>query len=170
MKLNPKLALVALAAFAAAFVQAQKLDEGTQVKLAFDQSVSSKTAKAGDRIKLHVAEDVKVDGKVVIPAGTRASAVVSSVKKRGRYGKNAQLQLTLNPIHVRHTNISLEPRQKGKQFKGSRTDKAAIATGAGAVILGPVGLVGGLFVPGKEVKIKKGDPLITEVSRSVDVH
>ncbi len=154
--------LMATAAFAET-----TLKEGTEVKLIFDQLVSSKTAKAGDRVKLHVGESVLVDGKTVIPAGIEAHAVISHVGKKGVYGKNASLQLTISPLGVDGTSVELQPRQKGKAYKGSKTDKAAIATGAGAVLLGPVGLVGGVFVRGKEVKIKPGDPLMTQVSRTV---
>ena len=145
------------------------IPEGTVVKLKFDQAVSSKTAKAGDRVKMHVSDNVVIGGKTVLAAGTPAMAVISSVKGRGRYGKNAQLQLTLNPVRYHGTTIELQPREQGKQFKGSKTDKAAIATGAGAVILGPIGLVGGYFITGKEVRIKVGDELETQVSRTVKV-
>ncbi len=164
------LAILGILTIAGAALAQRSLPAGTDVKLAFDQHVSSKTAKSGDRIKMHVAEDVSVNGKVLIKQGTAATGVISDVKKRGRWGKNAKLQITVNPLRVGKTMVPLQPRNEGKEFKGSKTDKAAIATGAGAVILGPIGLVGGYFIPGKSVEIKPGDTIVTQVSRTTHVH
>lgn len=152
--------VVAVAAFATVVPQ------GTGVGLVFRQDLSSRTAKAGDRVKFEVARDVRVDGKTVLTAGTRVTGVIEKVSKSGRFGKNGSIRLVLNPVN----GIPLQPRQKGKDFKGSRTDKAAIASGAGLLVLGPVGLVGGVFIQGKSVIIHSGDKLETEVSRTVDVH
>lgn len=163
------IALISILTIAGAAMAQNVLPEGTDVKLAFDQHISSKTAKSGDRVKLHVAENVVVNGKVMIKQGAPASGIISDVKKRGRFGKNAKLQITINPIRVRNTMVALQPRDKGKEFKGSKTDKAALASGAGLVAFGPVGLVGGYFIPGKSVEIKVGDTLVTEVSRTTKI-
>src|SRR5205085_498877 len=40
--------------------------KGTDVMLVFDQSLSSKTARAGDRVAFHVADDVMVGGNFVV--------------------------------------------------------------------------------------------------------
>jgi hypothetical protein len=149
------LGLAALGAYA------QSIPTGTEVRLVFDQAVSSKTAKPGDKVKLHVADDVSVNGKTYLKADTPVTGVISSVKKRAHFGQNARLQLTLLPVH----NITLSPKTAGKST-GSRPDHAAEAAGAGAVVLGPIGLLGGYFVVGKSVEIKVGDPLVTEVVRS----
>lgn len=134
---------------------------GTEVMLKFEQTVSSKTAKAGDQVKFTVAKDVTYGGKTVLKAGTPVKGVIENVTKRDRFGKNARIRLVLNPVN----GVSLEPRDKGKPFSGSKTDKAAIASGAGALILGPLGLAGGYFVTGKSVNIKVGDTLRTEVAK-----
>ena len=46
-----------------------KLKNHTEVKLAFDNEVNSKTAKPGDVVHLHVSEPVTVEDKTVIAAG-----------------------------------------------------------------------------------------------------
>lgn len=142
------------------------IPQGTDVTLTFDQAVSSKTAKPGDLIKLHVTNSVTVNKAVAIPAGTKVTGVISDVSKSGRFGKNAKLRLTLEPFKVKGMTVQLQPRQRGKEFKGSKTDKAAIASGAGAVLLGPVGLAGGVFIVGKSIEIKVGDTLVTQVSKT----
>src|SRR5579871_5752103 len=65
------------------------LKKGTQIKLVFDSYLNSKTAKPGDRVAFKVEEPVQVDGKTVIPVGTKEMGTVEKVNKRARYGINA---------------------------------------------------------------------------------
>jgi len=155
------LSLLSLLAAAGAGYSQTTLADGTEVILRFEQPVSSKTAKAGDQIKFTVSKAVSASGKTVLAAGTPVTGVIEKVDKRDRFGKNARIRLVLNPVG----GINLEPRDKGKPFSGSKTDKAAIASGAGALLLGPLGLAGGYFVTGKSVNIKAGDTLRTEVTK-----
>jgi hypothetical protein len=142
----------------------------TDVKLIFDESLSSKTAKEGQMVKMHVAEDLVVDGKTVLKAGTPVTGTISKVEKRKRFGVNARMRFTLSPVKsAAGTMIPIEPREKGKAA-GSKTGEAAAASGGGALLLGPVGLVGGYFVVGKSVKIKPGDHLMSTVSSDTTVN
>src|SRR5438128_246660 len=74
------------------------IPKDTDVILAFDDSISSKTAKEGDRVRMHVASDVIVAGTTVIKAGTPATAIVSKVEKRKPFGINAKLKLAIEPV------------------------------------------------------------------------
>jgi hypothetical protein len=47
---------------------------------ALDQTLDFKTAKAGDTIALHLARDLVINGKVVLPRGTPLSAKVVDAK------------------------------------------------------------------------------------------
>ncbi len=161
------LALSVLLAMAVSAL-AVEIPKGTPVMLAFDQRLTSKTAKAGDRVRLHVSDDVIVHGKTVIPQGTRVTAIVNDVKGRGRFGKNAQLKLDIDPIRVGDMRIPVQPRQKGNMVGGSRGTQAAGVAGAGAIVLGPLGLGAGYFVVGKEVNVKPGDHIETQVSEDVE--
>ena len=53
-----------------------RLDNGTEVRLLLMDAISSKTAKAGDSIRLRVLDDVKVDNLVII--ANRAPAMATS--------------------------------------------------------------------------------------------
>jgi hypothetical protein len=150
--MNAKPVAIALGILTAVFAPAQT--KGEAVTLKFVDSVSSKTAKAGDKVRFTVVNTV---GKIA--AGTPVTGVIERVDKRDRFGKNARIRLVLNPVQ----GFTLAPRDKGKPFMGSSTDKAAIASGAGALVLGPLGLAGGYFITGKSVNVKAGDTLRTEV-------
>jgi hypothetical protein len=58
-----------------------KLKRGLQIEFVLLDSVSSKDAFKGQTIRFAVAEDVLAGGLVVIPRGTPATGVVSSVRK-----------------------------------------------------------------------------------------
>jgi hypothetical protein len=172
MKLTSKLLVLLvlglLAVSASAKVERITVPKGTEVILAFDQALSSKTAKVGQSVALHVKNGVNIGGHTVLKAGTKVTAKISEVDKRKRYGINAKMRIVLNPVKSAYGGmITLEPRSKGKYVGGKKSNEAAGATAGGAILLGPVGLVGGYFVHGKPVNIKVGDQLSTEVSKTV---
>lgn len=155
---------LALAATASVTVK-----KGTEVKLKFAQALSSRTVKAGDTVRLTVAEPLMVDGQTVLKEGASVTGVVEKVTKRSRYGINAQIRMVLNPVRTAMgKSLTLEPRGKGNVV-GGKTGEAAAATVGGAAILGPVGLIGGYFITGKSVNVKVGDPLVTQVAKTVVV-
>ena len=153
------LSLSAVAAFAKVWVP-----KGTQVTLAFDQAVNSRHVQVGDTIKMHVQNDVVVDGRTILRAGTPVTGEVSKVRKQAHFGVNAQMQIAMLPVR----GIELQPRMTGK-MSGSRPDHAAEISVASALVLGPLGLVGGYFVVGKPVHIKPGDTFDTEVAHGLAV-
>ena len=144
-----------------------RIPKGTAVTLVFEQAASSKTIKAGDKVELTVKDNVVWNSRVILKKGTPVTAIVSKVDKRKRYGINAQLRFALNPVKsVYGQMINLEPRQRGNVV-GGKTAEAGAATAGGVILLGPVGLIGGYFVVGKEVNIRVGDVLETEFSKDV---
>jgi|SRR5579862_5059103 len=165
-----KAAPILAALFACAAAQATTVPQGTDVPLVFDQALNSKHAKVGDTVRFHVARNISVDGRTVIREGAPVTGIVEKVDHHHAYGINAHIRLALNPVEgVGGATIPLEPSGKGHMLSGSRTDKAAYATGGGALLLGPVGLVGGLFIQGKSVNVHPGDKLVSDVSADTHV-
>jgi hypothetical protein len=144
--------------------------KGTDVPLMFTENISSKTAKEGQMVNLKVAEHVTIDGTVVIPQGTPVTAVIEDIDKQGRFGKNARMHFSLNPIMVNGQTIQLQDREKGLMFQGGNTANAAAASVGGAVLLGPLGLLAGWGVVGKPVTIEAGHRVETEVDETVALY
>jgi hypothetical protein len=141
---------------------------GTDIVLAFDQPMSDQKAKDGDKVKLHVDQDVQVDGKTVIAAGTKVNGTITAVKKRERFGVNARIQMLIKPIRaVDGTKVVVG--YKTKTGSNGKTAGAAAASVGGAAILGPVGLVGGYFIVGKHVNVKPGDKTTVTVDNDTTV-
>ena len=142
--------------------------QGTEIPLIFDQNLSSRTARVGDRVRLRVARDVRVGGFTVLRRDVPVLGIVSRVEQRKRFGVNATLRLALDPVRSTFgTLLPLQPRSKGSYVAGEKSGKAAAATAGGAIVLGPVGLVGGYFVSGKPLTIRAGDRLVSEVASTV---
>lgn len=163
------LGLVIVAAFAvSAVAQTLIVPQGTNVNLVFDQPLSSRTAQVGQLVRFHVANDVVLNGHRFIRAGTPVTGVVSKVNKRKAYGVNAKLRIALNPVRLTTgVLVPLEPRSKGQYVAGKKSGQAAAATAGGAIIAGPIGLLGGYFVKGKPVNIRAGEILPTEVAQNI---
>lgn len=168
--LMKKLPLIVAMALISALGSATLVPKGTDVRLAFDQGLSSKTAKVGDRLAFEVVEDVIVDGKIVVRKGAKATGVVERVQRGRRFGVNASIRIKLDPIGASDgTMLPIAARYKGKKLGGG-TDKAAMASGAGALVLGPIGLGVGYFMTGREVTVRKGDTMMSEVAKATEVN
>jgi hypothetical protein len=163
------LGFAALLAFAAVAGAARLvIAKGTKVTLVFDQALSSKTAKVGQSVRLHVKDSVMVGRREAIRAGTPVEGTIEKVSKRKRYGVNAEMRMSLRPVRsATGVMVALEASTKGEQIHGKKSAQAAGATVGGALVLGPVGLIGGYFVHGKAVNIKPGDKLVVEVPENV---
>jgi len=128
---------------------------GTKVPLQLINSVSTKTAAAGDRVYLQTNFPILSDGRIVIPPGSYVTGTVTQVKRAGRVKGRSELfvrfdSLTLpngvtrdfraalggmdgsNPGQVDKT----EGAVKGEGNKGNDAMKAGEAAGWGTMIGG----------------------------------
>jgi hypothetical protein len=125
------------------------LKDGSDVKLKFAESVSSKTANEGDTVNLVLDEDLKVGGVVVAKAGSKAVGTVTHAKKAGMMGKAGELNMRLEYLKVGDERVKIRG-SKGKEGEG-KEGTAVVLT----VLFGPLGLI----KHGKNVDVKEGSPL-----------
>jgi hypothetical protein len=125
------------------------LPSGTQLRIRLDQELSSGTSQSGESFPATVADDVMVNGKVVIPRGARAEGTVVDAKSLGRFKGGALLQVRLDRVHTRWGTYPVETGtiDRAEQGKGKRS-AGFIGGGAG---LGA--LIGGLAGGGKGAAI-----------------
>jgi len=111
---------------------------GAKISVVTDQSVSSKTAKAGQTVTGSVAHDVTADGKVVIPKGSPVKLTVSSVQASGRLSKPAKLYLRLRSVTVGGKTYTFATSSAGRTEGGKgKRDAGFIGGGAaGGAIIG----------------------------------
>jgi len=109
------------------------LPAGTKISVVTDQRISSKDAKVGQAVHGNVAEDVKADGKVMIPKGSPVTLTVNSVQASGRLSTPAKLYLRLRTVTVHGKTYSLVTTSWGKTLGGKgKRDAEFIGGGAGA--------------------------------------
>lgn len=139
----------------------QKIPGGTVVLLEFLQDLSSRKAKKGDEIKLRVYTDVVVNGKTMIRQDAPARGIVTDVKKPGPFGKRSRLRLRLEEVKdVNGDLVRLDPYSSGGRYR----PEGAGASGAGLLVLGPAGIVGGAFIKGSHITIKQGTRIQAKVA------
>lgn len=156
-------------------VKLYRVDSGTTFRVRMNNTLSSKTAKVGDRFTVTVTEPVYANtGQVVIPTGSTVTGRVDSVTPAKKGGNPGQISVSFTSVRLptgatRAINGSLtdldsddaksdnESTASGDKMKnrkiifiggggaGGAVLGAAIGGGKGAVIGGILGAAGGLL-------------------------
>lgn len=116
---------------------------GTFVMGTVHNSLSSQTARAGDRVMVSINNPIMAGGSVAIPAGSRVEGQVVSVTSAGRAERNGQLDIRFSqavlptgqriPISARIQTQDGTGILKGGTAQG-RASNVAVKTGGGAAL------------------------------------
>lgn len=162
---------------------------GTEFEVIFLDGLSSETAKAGDPFRARVAQDVRVDGIVVVPAGSLLSGRVTEAVPLRKIGGAAKLSLAFDRLELTTGStvpieIALAEQGKSQTKKDAATIGGAAAGGAvlgkligkhskdaliGAVVGAGVGTAVAAKNKGEQVEIPVGTQMPVQLGRSVDV-
>ena len=74
------------------------LPEGTEVSVRLEQPLSSRSARVEDRFEATVARPVYVDGRIVIPDGSRVQGTVTEVQRAERPARGGRLNLSFDRL------------------------------------------------------------------------
>ncbi len=107
------------------------LPAGTEIALAMSTMIDSARNRVGDRFPLSVAADVRIDGRVLIPRGTRAVGEIAWRAGLGPLYESERMYVVLRHLELEGTRIPVEGsyRQDG--------DGATVAADAGTMRAGP---------------------------------
>lgn len=144
-----------------------ELPANTVFKISLNDDVNSKLNQVGDEVAFTVQEDVMVDDVLVLPRGSQGSGVVTKVSRPKSFGRSGALDISFDQVFS--VDDEAIPTILGPEAKEKLKMEAA-AVGAstiGALALGPIGLVGGLFVKGKDVNLPAGTELYIQTSEAV---
>ena len=123
------------------------LAEGTAIKVVTAEEITSKAAKPNDPVKFTVAEDLVINGQVIVRKDTPALGSVITAQKGGYMGNSGKLA-----IQVESTTTSDGQRLKLRAAKGGEGDDKTTSTFALASFISPLFL----FRKGGEAKILAG--------------
>lgn len=135
------------AAAPAATPAARVLPAGTVIELAVTKQVGSKISKRGDRFGIRLAEDLKLDGAVVLAAGTEGEGEVVHAAPGKMGGGPGELLLAARFLDNNGVRVPLKALKMGSAGKNN-VDNAVLV----GMIAGPFAL----FVQGGEVVIPAG--------------
>ena len=144
-----------------------QLPADTVFKVALNDDVGSKTSQVGDPVSFTVQEDVLVGDVLVLPRGTQGSGVVTEVSRPKSFGRSGKVDVSFDQVFS--VDDEAIPTVLGPEAKEKLKMEAA-AVGAstiGALALGPIGLVGGLFVKGKDAVLPAGSELYIQTAQPV---
>jgi hypothetical protein len=161
------------------------LSAGTSLGLAVSDTITSKTAKAGDAFTATVSSDVKDrSGHVVIPAGSTVQGTVTEVKPAPDPNSPGTMVLSVKSVSVRGQSYAIDASidsvatvMKGRGVTGGDAAKVGAGAAAGA-ILGRVvgknskgtvigGIVGGAIGAGVAAGTKDVDIVVPAGARMV---
>lgn len=163
-----------------------RLEAGTDIQVRLEQPLSSKTARMEDRFETTVVRSVRVDGRTVIPAGSRVRGIVQAAEAAERPAKAGKLELTFDTLNlpggsrmdIRTSVISI----KEDIDRSDTAKKAGLGALLGAVIGKVVGgtkgaligvLVGGggaiVATKGDDVELPEGSVLTLRLERPLTV-
>ncbi len=125
------------------------LPGGTPIRVRLDQDLGSKISQPGDSFSATVADDVLVNGTVVIPKESRADGTVIDAKPLGKFKGSAILAIKLERVHTRWGSypVATSTIDRAEKGKGKRS---ATFIGGGA---GLGALIGGIAGGGKGAAI-----------------
>ena len=132
-----------------------KIPEGTELRIRFDDPLSSATNKTGDEFSVELEDDVTLADGTNIRAGYRGKGEVTGAEKKGMMGKAGELNLRLDYLRIGDARI----RIRGQ--KGSEGKDGIGATVALTVLFGPLGLI----KHGHDIEIPRGQKMIAYVDQ-----
>jgi hypothetical protein len=137
------------------------LSEDTPVRIKLTRTMSSKDAKAGEKVDFEVLEDIKVRDVVVIQHGAMAIGTVTEAQPKRRMGRAGKLNINIDYVQlVDGEKVPLRAVKGGSG--GNHTGAMTGAIVASSILFFPAAPFF-LFMHGKDITIPKG----TEVSAYV---
>ena len=123
-----------------------KITSDTPIKLALFHTINGKTARIGKRVTFRLMNDVKVNRKIVISAGTNAYGEVVNIDRPGFFGKPGSLSINVKSIQA----------VDGSDIQLSGTLDATGKSKAVLSIILTIFFIVGFFIPGGDASLHKG--------------
>lgn len=142
----------------AAVPMAIRLAANTPVEMALNSGLSSKANATGEKFSLTVTQDVRADGQIVIPKGSRAVGLITYAKGNGSFGKSGKMELAFKYVELNGKQIPLE----GTFYQEGEGNTAGTV---GAVLA--AGVIGGFVVKGHSANFVAGRDFSATIKQDV---
>ena len=136
-----------------------KVPEGTELRIRFNDTLSSGKNTEGDQFSITLDEPVELADGQKIQNGYRGKGEVTSAKKKGMMGQAGEMNVRLNYIRVGDTRIRLRA-QKGGDGKSSFGPTEVLTD-----LFGPLGML----KHGHDLEIKSGQVITAYVDEDAKI-
>lgn len=149
----------------------QEIPAETTVRISTITEINSATMKVGDAVRYRVAETVRIDNNIVIPAGVEGVGRVLEVRESGRLGRDGMVTIDWGEIQaIDGTRIKITIGSRAVE-RNQSADLAAGAAIAGVILLSnPIGLVAGAFITGKDHVMPVGTQFYAEIASPATIN
>lgn len=151
-------------------LQEVEIPANTVFKISLSEEVGTKTSHEGDEVNFTVAQDVFVDDVLVLPQGSMGKGVITKIKAPRSFGRKGEVKIAFNQVFGIDDEPIATVLGPESEEKLKREAAAIGASAAGALVLGPIGLVGGYFVKGSDVSMPAGTELYIQVQEPTRTH
>jgi len=146
------------------------VSKDTLLKVKIVTPLNTRTSRSGDVFTFQVSDDIYVDGSLIIPKGAQGMGKITKVEEAKNFGRDAKLQLSFDTVNaIDGSTINTILGEKAK-LENKSLATAAGASVAGMVLLGPIGIVGGAFVHGKDVNIPVGTETYLQTKEQISLY
>lgn len=157
--LSPVVAASSPAAVETAQPARPRLARGTVIPLTLRQRLSTKSNVKGDLFDMVVAEDIRVGGRIVIPAGSRAVGEVTRCEPKGAFGRSGK-------IEARALYVSAQDRSI--RISGALSARGAGAPAETILTATAIGVLS-FVVTGKSAEIAEGTEMQVSLESDVEL-
>ena len=121
-------------------IVAGRVPKGEEVAVRLVDGLRTDRVSVEDSFTVTTAEDIVVDGRVLVPAGATIRGVVAAVQPATRTNRKAKLDLTFDLLTIGSRSFSMRGRanMSGRGLKGDGV-KAGVGAGIGAIVGGILG-------------------------------
>jgi hypothetical protein len=138
------------------------LTEDTPVKIRLSRTMSSKDAKADEKVDFEVLEDIKSGDTIVIQHGAMAIGTVTEAHPKRRMGRAGKLNINIDYVQlVNGQKVPLRAVKGGSG--GSHTGRMTGAIVASSILFFPAAPFF-LFMHGKDITIPKGTEITAYIA------
>lgn len=152
--------------------QEVEIPAATVIRASLAHALSPRTAKKGDFVDMVLDSDLVIGVNLVAPRGSRVSAIVTDVTKPRSFGRPAEVKVGVESLFSLGSQpIPLTFGEESKQAVEAESAQLAAAgtSVVGALLLGPVGLVGGFLIRGDLKELPAGSVVFSQTAEAVKI-
>lgn len=144
--------------------------QGKEIHIKILEEINTAEIEEGQEITFGIDNNIKEDGHLIIPAGTRGTLIVSNIKRAGNFGRDASLSIRINDINAFDGSLIPLNLKLDDGDNNSKDIAIGVSLLSTIIVSNPVGLVAGYFFKGKDIVIPVGTVIQTQVMEDLEIY